>query len=214
MITSWNDMPISTFKEMAKIHRSQISDDEKVFKTAALLNGMTYDEFLDLPINDARNLVAQQSFLYEAPKPEKTKRKYHLGTRDYKLMKNTDEMTTAQYLNYQSIAGIPLDESVDDLMAIILVPDGKVYGDYDMEEAKEEIANNLSVTEALGIANFFTGCFERLMRRMALLSEAALISIKWKTKGKNKEQVQAEKIALQTAIDELHSMHGYLSSKR
>lgn len=214
MITSWNEMPIATFKAMAKIHQSQISDEEMVFRTAALLNGMTYEEFLELPINDARNLVAQQSFLYAEPKPEKVKRKYHLGTRDYKLMRNTDEMTTAQYLNYQSIAGIPLDESIDDFMTIILVPDGKVYGDYDMEEAKEEISNNLTVTEALGIANFFTASLEKLMRRIVLLSEAALISIKWKARNKNKEALQAEKIALQTAIDELHSMYGSLSLKR
>lgn len=202
-------MPIATFKAMAKIHRSQISDDEKVFQTAALLCGMSYDDFLNLPIDEARGIIAEQSFLYTEPKAEKTRRMYRLGTRDYKLMRNTDDMTTAQYLNYQSIAGIPLEDSIDDLMAIILIPDGKVYGDYDTEDIKEEIANNLTVTEALGIANFFIRCFERLMRRTALLSEAALITMKLKARKKNKEALQAERLAIQTAIEELHSMYGF-----
>lgn len=214
MITSWNDMPIATFKAMAKIHRSQISDDDKVFQTAALLCGMDYDDFLNLPLNESRAIVAQMNFVYTEPKPEKIRRKYQLGAREYKMMKNPDEMTTAQYLNYQSIIGVPADENMDDLMTIILVPDGKVYGDYDMEEAKEEIANNLTVTEALGIANFFTASLEKSMRRMIMWSEAALTAKKILTRGKNKEQVQAEKIALQTAIEELHSMYGSLSSKR
>lgn len=214
MITSWNDMPIGVFKAMAKIHRSQISDDDKVFQTAALLCGMDYDDFLNLPLNESRAIVAQMNFVYTEPKPEKIRRKYQLGAREYKMMKNPDEMTTAQYLNYQSIIGVPADENMDDLMTIILVPDGKVYGDYDMEEAKEEIANNLTVTEALGIANFFTASLEKSMRRMIMWSEAALTAKKILTRGKNKEQVQAEKIALQTAIEELHSMYGSLSSKR
>lgn len=207
-------MPIGVFKAMAKIHRSQISDDDKVFQTAALLCGMDYDDFLNLPLNESRAIVAQMNFVYTEPKPEKIRRKYQLGTREYKMMKNPDEMTTAQYLNYQSIIGVPVDENMDDLMTIILVPDGKVYGDYDMEEAKEEIANNLTVTEALGIANFFTASLEKSMRRMIMWSEAALISIKWKARNKNKEALQAEKIALQTAIEELHSMYGSLSLKR
>ena len=214
MITSWNDMPIGVFKAMAKIHRSQISDDDKVFQTAALLCGMDYDDFLNLPLNESRAIIAQMNFVYTEPKPEKIRRKYQLGTREYKMMKNPDEMTTAQYLNYQSIIGVPADENMDDLMTIILVPDGKVYGDYDMEEAKEEISNNLTVTEALGIANFFTASLEKSMRRMIMWSEAALTAKKILARGKNKEQVQAEKIALQTAIEELHSMYGSLSSKR
>lgn len=214
MITSWNDMPIGVFKAMAKIHRSQISDDDKVFQTAALLCGMEYDDFLNLPLNESRAIVAQMNFVYTEPKPEKIRRKYQLGAREYKMMKNPDEMTTAQYLNYQSIIGVPAEENMDDLMTIILVPDGKVYGDYDMEEAKEEIANNLTVTEALGIANFFTASLEKSMRRMIMWSEAALTAKKILTRGKDKEQVQAEKIALQTAIEELHSMYGSLSSKR
>lgn len=214
MITSWNDMPIGVFKAMAKIHRSQISDDDKVFQTAALLCGMEYDDFLNLPLNESRAIVAQMNFVYTEPKPEKIKRKYHLGATEYKMMKNPDEMTTAQYLNYQSIIGVPAEENMDDLMTIILVPDGKVYGDYDMEETKEEISNNLTVTEALGIANFFTASLEKSMRRMIMWSEAALTAKKILTRGKNKEQAQAEKIALQTAIEELHSMYGSLSSKR
>ena len=209
MITSWKELPIGMFMDLSKIMRSQISDDEKVFKTAALLKGMEYDEFLNLPIADARQAVADASFLYEEPKAAKTKKTYHLGTRDYKLMRNMDGMTTAQYLNYQGIAGIPPEEGIDELMAIILVPEGKVYGDYDTEEIKEEIRNNLGVEDAYGIANFFTASFEKSMRRIVRYSEAALTAKKWMLRGKDKEKLQAEKIALQTMINELHSMSGF-----
>ena len=115
MITNWKDLPIGLFMDLSKINRSQISDEEKIFKMTALLMGIDYDEFLNLPINEAREAVADASFLYEEPKPEKVKRVYHLGTRDYKLMRNTDGMTTAQYLNYQAIAGIPPEDGIDEL---------------------------------------------------------------------------------------------------
>lgn len=214
MITSWKELPIGLFMDLSKILRSQISDDEKVFKCAALLKGMDYDDFLDLPIDEARAAVADASFLYEAPKEAKVKRMYHLGSRDYKLMRNTDGMTTAQYLNYQSIAGIPPEDGIDELMAIILIPDGKKYGEEDAEEIKEEIRNNLNIEDALGIANFFTASFEKSMKRTLLYSEAALTVKKWTARGKDKEQVKAEKIALETIIKELRSMYGLVSLKR
>ena len=195
MITSWKELPIGLFMDLSKILRSQISDDEKVFKCAALLKGMDYDDFLDLPIDEARDAVADASFLY-------------------KLMRNTDGMTTAQYLNYQSIAGIPPEDGIDELMAIILIPEGKKYGEEDAEEIKEEIRNNLNIEDALGIANFFTASFEKSMKRILLYSEVALTAKKWTARGKDKEQVKAEKIALETIIKELRSMYGLVSLKR
>lgn len=209
MITSWKEMPIGVLKQISEIDYSKENETEKTFKRAALLSGMDYNDFLNLSLEEANAIVNSTVFLFQEPKAVKVKRIYHLGEHDYRLMKNADGMTTAQYLNYQALMGVHPQESMIDLMAIALVPDGKKYGDYDMDDVREEIANHLNVEEALGIANFFIRSFERSIRRIALFSEASLTAMKWTLKGKDKEEVKAKKIVLNMAIKELRSMYGY-----
>lgn len=216
MITSWKQMSIGTFMKVSEINRSQDSDEDKLFRIAALLSGMEYEDFLNLPLNESRGIIAKGGFMYEEPKAGKIKKTYVIGSRTYRVMRNMDDMTTAQYLNYQSIADKPVDDTMADLMAIVLIPEGKTYGDYDMTEITEEIRDNFNIEDALSVADFFTRLFERSIRRMQRYSDILLTAMEWKVRMecKNKEQRETVKMAMQLVRDELHSMYGYPSSKR
>lgn len=216
MITSWKEMPIGVFMKINEINKSDYSDDDKLFRIAAMLSGMDYEEFITLPLNESRDIIAQAGFMYEEPKAGKMKKTYVIGSRTYRVMRNMDDMTTAQYLNYQSIADKPVDDTMADLMAIVLIPEGKTYGDYDMQEVTEEIKTYFNIEDALSVADFFTRLFERSIRRMQRYSDILLTAMEWKVRMecKNKEQRETVKTAMQLVRDELHSMYGSPSSKR
>ena len=204
----WKDINLKTFVEIYNISTNAfIPDDDKALRIAALLNGMTFNQFMDLSLPKATELVAKINFLYEKPKPEKIKREYILNGRKYCPFKDFSEMTLAQYADYQSVIVEKFEEHLIDLMYILLIPKGKTYNDgYDKDEAMEDIGT-LSVTEALGLADFFLKQYRRLMKRTLLYSKANLWLAMRKATKEEKETMQE----MNKKLDELLSMCGSAS---
>jgi len=166
MIKGWNEMPVRVLEQINDINSTHWTDDEKTFRTTALLAGIEYEDFLNLPLDQAGNLVAQTSWLREPPKKVKVQKKYQIGSRTYRLNAKMDELTTAQYMDYQALKGGEAQEWIGGLLAIALIPEGESYNESDHNEIVEEISNNLNVEEALAIADFFTKRFTKSMRRL------------------------------------------------
>ena len=209
MITSWKEMPISVFQKVWDIQSLHISEDEKIMKITALLAGIPEEEFLSLPLCDAREYIAQTHFMYEEPKPHRPNRVYKIGHRFYRMMKNVDELTTAQYINYQAIVGRPVREIIADLMAIVLVPEGKVYGEVPHQEVVEEIREGMNIEDALSVADFFTRLFERSMRRMLRYSDGLMTAAVLTAPKEERERMRASRLALRLATDALRSEFGF-----
>ena len=208
MITSWKELPIGLFQEIVGINRLQISDDEKTFMCTALLNGMDYDEFLSLPLAEATELIEKASFIYSEPKKVKVRRKYEIGGMVFKMMRNVNDMTAAQYINYQAIVNRPTSEIITNLMAIVLVPDGKVYGDYNEEDIIEILRENLNVEDALAIADFFINSFERLIRRTLRNSDAVMITAEIVSPKEAREMIKALRLEVRLIMEELRLEFG------
>ena len=92
-------------------------------------------------------------------------------------------------------------------MYILLIPKGHNYNDgYDRETAMEDIGS-LSVTEALGLADFFLKKYRRLLRRTLLYSKANLWLAMRKATAEEKETMKV----MDNQLDELLSMCGSAS---
>lgn len=212
-IDSWDKMPVIIFQQITDINGLHISDDEKVLRCTALLAGMTYDEIISIPLSQTSALVQRAAFLYTEPKPNKVKKVYHIGEHDYNLLKNTDDMTTAAYIDYQGLSTQPLINVLPEVLSIALIPVGHKYNDggYDKNEMIDEIANNLTVTEALGIANFFWRRFEKCIKRIALCSDWMMWGLKWKMMGskQQREMYQALKLEMKLIKEALLSGYGF-----
>lgn len=211
----WNNLDLKTYKDIYAITSNAfIEEDDKQFMVAALLGGITYDELLEQPLTATTQMVANTAFLYQRPKPEKIKREYTLNGRVYVPFKDFLEMTTSQYIDYQAVIVEKFEEHLVDLMSIILVPKGHTYGDgYDREQQLKDL-ETLSVTEALGIADFFIKRYRRLSKQILLYSKAELwIALRKTPKDLRKEMKEKMKEANQR-IDELLTMCGSLSLKQ
>jgi hypothetical protein len=88
------------------------------------------------------------------------------------------------------------DKNVKELLAVFLIPEGKKYGDYDLEEVIDEIYNYLPIAAARAISFFFTLVLQSL-------TKATLISLERRTKkelkkAKTKEEKEKVKLLLET----------------
>lgn len=215
MNMDWNSLDLKTYREIYGIITNAFTPEEdKQFKIAALLGGITYDELLEQPLTATTEMVANTVFLYEKPKPVKIKKEYTLNGRVYVPFKDFLEVTTSQYIDYQAVIVENFEEHLIDLMTIILIPKGHTYGDgYDREQQVSDI-ETLSVAEALGIADFFITKYRRSLKRTLLYSKAEMWLTMKKAPKEVKEILKSQQKEMNQKIDELLIMCGSLSLKQ
>lgn len=179
-IKSWSELPVGKLME---IRAANAIDDEdtKVLTIAGILADKTFREMLELPINETTELIRNTRFLYEEPKRKKISSVYHLNGTDYKIIKKVNDITTAQFIDYQAIAK-ESGERIAEFLSIFFVPVGCKYndGNYDRDKVVDDISSYLSAEEALGIANFFTVRCVRLIKRTLFLLEVKMRMLSWR----------------------------------
>lgn len=213
-INKWSEMPISVLLQINEINDLHASDEEKTFMVTAILAGMSYSQFMELPLEEARYLVSQTGWLTTQPEKKKVKKEYKIGKHTYTLMKDMMGISTAAYIDYQAlITDGNLKDNIAEMMGIILIPKGCKYNDgYNKDEAIEEIRDNFNVEEALSVADFFMTAFAKSMRRTIVRLEAELIAEKiLAKKGTEKKEILKAMILEMRLLEEevRRSMSGY-----
>lgn len=196
---NWNEISIKTFDEISSlvVNRSSVNDDEALeinINLLSILCDVDVEEIENLPLVEFSKLVSQTEFLKEMPQVD-IKEKYLINGHKYVLCANVAKMTTAQYIDYQTLVK-NADKNVKELLAVFLIPEGKKYGDYDLEEVIDEIYNYLPIAAARAISFFFTLVLQSL-------TKATLISLERRTKkelkkAKTKEEKEKVKLLLET----------------
>ena len=104
IIDSWDKMPVGFLKDIHRITSDEnLSEDDKSLQAAALLARLPYDTLLNLPLDEAQELVARTAFLYEKPEKKKIKKNYTLNGRVYVPLMSMEDMTTAQFIDFNSL---------------------------------------------------------------------------------------------------------------
>lgn len=197
MIKSWSELPVAKLQEINSVSRNIDDEDTKVLTIAGILADKTYREMMELPLNETTELIRNTSFLYTEPKQKKLRSVYHLNGTDYRIMKNMNDITTSQFIDYQTIAK-ESGERMAEFLSIFFIPVGCKYndGNYDREKVVEDISYYLTAEEALGISAFFTKRCVRLIRRTLLLLEAKMRMLSWR-KGTREQAKQVMELIRQ-----------------
>lgn len=192
---NWSDISIKKFDEIKKALKTNFNKElEANLAMLSILCDVDVEEIENLPLVEFSKLVSQTEFLKEMPQVD-IKEKYMINGHKYVLCANVAKMTTAQYIDYQTLVK-NADKNVKELLAVFLIPEGKKYGDYDLEEVIDEIYNYLPIAAARAICFFFTLVLQSL-------TKATLISLERKTKkelkkAKTKEEREKIKLLLET----------------
>lgn len=181
MIKSWSELPVAKLQEIRSVSINIEDEDTKVLTIAGILADKTYREMLELPLNETTELIRNTRFLYTESKPKKISSVYRLNGTKYRIMKNMNDITTAQFIDYQALAK-DSGERMAEFLSIFFIPVGCKYndGNYDREKVVDDINYYLSAEEALGISSFFTVRCVRLIRRTLLLLQVKMRMLSWR----------------------------------
>lgn len=215
MKQSWDDITIADLIKIREIGSLQLAtDDEKNLKVAALINEIPYEKLIQVPLSQVRSYMDATDFLLTEPKARKAKNLYTINGRKYKLLKNEMDLLTSQYIDFQTVQQDGFDKRPAELLSVMMVPEGHNYNDgYDKEQVIDDMYC-MSVTEALGIVDFFTRRFRRLTAWAKTLCKVKMRWARLTAKKEDKEMYQALEIQMNLVLDEASSLFGLIVPRR
>lgn len=160
----WSDVTIEEFKQInILLTDDELDEEDKALGLVALFSD---DDPLQTDFREFRKRLENIQFIGKEIKPAEVKKEYVLGGVKYKLNKNIYNLTTSQYIDYTSyLKNLDSDTLYEDVLSVYLIPDGCKYNvGYDIDETKRIIRNNMPITDALGIYNFFFLFFRNYMQ--------------------------------------------------
>lgn len=164
IIDSWNKVTIDKYLDIKAIVDNCENENEIKIELLSLLTDIDVDDLLDMPLIRFNHLLQNIGFIYTDVPNTQVATKYVLGGMKFNVMVNIKDMTTAQFLDYQTFVE-DIDKNLVQLLSIFLIPDGYKYNDgYDIIEIQGIIRENLSIVDAKALSAFFLKWYESLLK--------------------------------------------------
>lgn len=194
MIDNYNKLTIGKYLELIEILEDDtLADIDKNVEIIALLDDKEVDMIYDLPLAEFNEKIQYTSFLYEEPKPVMVSTVYKLADMELESTLDLNKLTTAQFIDYQSY--VKEKNKMVELLSVFLIPKGCTYNkDYDILEVQRVIRENMSITQAMGLSDFF------LLLYRGLLTSSLSSSIKRLKKMAKREKNLEKRKLMEQAI--------------
>lgn len=152
IINDWSQVTLRQYNDLIDIQKNEEYED-LIDKGAAMLDILYGIDSMNIPFTDYQLLISRLNKLFETEvKTNRTKAAYKVGDREYWLLSNPAEYTTAQYVDFSNYNK---DNDVVGMLSCVIIPKGHLYMDgYDVEQVKDDIGE-LSICDALGVRDFF-----------------------------------------------------------
>lgn len=198
MIDNYSKLTIGKYLEVKELLSEDMDALEQQASLIAVLNDMDAEDVLDLPLGTYNKLLQSLGFLMELPKPRQAPpTKYKIDGIEYDVMLNIQDMTIAQYIDYQTFLKEG-DKYIVELLSVFIIPRGHKYNDgYDIADVQKKIREKLSIIDAVTLSAFF------LNLSQALISSTVRYSIKRMKRLMRKEKNLEMKKKYQEAIAHL-----------
>lgn len=196
---NWKDITIEVYEKLRKLN-AEINNEEQALdvnvKLLSILCDVDEDTLGYLPLTEFSELVSKTDFLKNMPKYT-IETKYKVGNRDFDVQTNLRALTTAQFIDFQTMVKDP-DKNLSNLLACFMLPKGKKYGeDYDIIEVADYLKKNMSIATARSVMFFF------ILEYQALQKAMLDYSIKDLKKQMKKEKDKETKKKLEEAIQQM-----------
>jgi hypothetical protein len=150
----WSDISIRKYDEIINVLTADINDLDKNLQLLSVIKDMDIEEVESLPLSKLGKLMKDIQFINDIPKPKgKTPDTIILNGKRYSIFKNMKKLIVSQYIDYQNY--LKMNGKVEQLLSVVIIPEGKKYGEYDIDEVIEDIANHLDICTAQNISFFF-----------------------------------------------------------
>lgn len=162
---SWKDINVDTFEKLNKI---KVDDEFSAnIELLSILCDCSTEEIENLSTKEFNRLLRKTSFLLSMPKVF-VKDVYKINGKKYTLLSKIADMNVSQYIDFQTY--YKKGNDTKNILSVLLIPKGKKYGQYNLDEVKEDIGKYLNIVDAYSICFFFTLLFQSLTKGIGIYS--------------------------------------------
>lgn len=190
MGNQWEHITVEEFgKIRAVLSNDKTTQEDKMVSLAAIVQGVSEETILNLPIAQAQPVFDAVWGLNEPPKRNKCQNSYSLKGWRLKVA-DIQDLSVAQWVDFQTY-GRDTEKHLLDILSCALVPKGKKYNEgYDIGKLRYDL-KEFPICDALAVCFFFQ---KKLLRSMRLTLD---YWVGWLTmRGKKGREMR--RIALQT----------------
>lgn len=142
---TWYDVTLDQYQKLQNIDTSEL---EGQIEAATILLGVDTDDMTWVEFCKELNKL---DFLNQPIPKTIVRNSYMLNGRKYNCFVNLQDLTVSRYMDFENLSKT---KDLVKILAVFLIPDGKEYGSYDLDEVYEDI-KTMNIVEASGIFNFF-----------------------------------------------------------
>ena len=187
---NWTNLSLRQYNNIKEIFLNpEFSEEDRIILLINILFGI---DALKLKASELNSYVSQLNFLNTTPPKMKIREKYKLGENWYILRRNLKDFTVAQWIDFQNFLKNGSDtDNYANLLSVFFIPEGETeYGEYDIEQVRNDINNHLSIIDATSIASFFL-TYQKASLIASLLSTKRKI-MKTPLEKKEKKKIKKE----------------------
>lgn len=154
---TWSDVSIGQWIELQALRKDfEDSVIDAYTYRIGIIDVLFNIDSSSLPFIEFQKYVDATDFLTQKYNPQPVKATYTVDGTVYRLLTDVSTMTTSQYIDYMKFMELGDDTNLPYLMALLLIPEGKTYGDgYDVGTTAEVFKTHLTVDIMLNISFFF-----------------------------------------------------------
>jgi len=176
---NWHDISIKQFYELQKAGELYEDEFDKKLAVLAAIEGITFDEALELKISEIAELTKHYGFL-DQPIKTKVVTKWNGYNFELKL----SNLKAGQMIDFLETCKADINTSIHVILAILDTTDK------DFDKKHDDILNNCPITIAKGISDFF---FRKYNLSPLIIQDYSLNKLKEMNKIlKNQHQILAE----------------------
>lgn len=195
---NWTNVSLKQYNDIKQIFlEPDYSEEDRIILLINILFGV---DALKLKTTELNGYVNQLKFLSTNPPKMKLKDKYRLGQNTYVLKKDLKDFSVAQWIDFQNFLKNGSDtDNYANLLSVFFLPEGETeYGEYDVEQVRQDINNFLSIADATSIAGFFLRYQKGLLIASLTYTKRKIMKTPLEKKEKKKIKKEFRKLIWQT----------------
>ena len=164
---SWDYITGEKYWDIIDVLQSDEDDITKQAELVAVIEGISVDEVLNMPINESSQKVKSLGFLNEFHMTEfKDIKSIPMGGKTYNVITDMSKLTTAAFIDYNTYTKLSFRDAYDKILSCFIIPAGFIYNDgYDVAEVQKVIRENLPWAEVQGLLGFLVRGYVKQFKR-------------------------------------------------
>jgi hypothetical protein len=207
--TSWKDVTVSQFMELAKVPDLGFDEMDATFKTLSILCNVSDEVFIDMPLPELKSVISKVDFIKDHKTNFPIVNSVKIKGRRYAINYNAKKLLAGEYIDMQNYIKGGVNKNLNHCIAVYLKPKnifgfnkrgcykegGRVQTLESRNETAELVLDNLTMDIVLPMSGFFLKNWERLIKATQIYLEIQ------KTRADKRLKRELEKAGLSTLMD-------------